>query len=154
LFFNNESELTMTWAFENERMHRALVETLAQLPHDALAVVRGRLTMATDDRQRAAKAGGCVDATAAVSYSGVLFVDSEALRDVHQPVVLGILAHELAHIALGHHAMSAKALSVEAADHAADQQVAQWGFICVASALAKMRTATPTGAVAFGNIQF
>ena len=50
----------MNWAFENQRTHTLLADVLAALPLADQAVVRGRLTLATDDRKRALDAGGGV----------------------------------------------------------------------------------------------
>ena len=118
----------MNWAFENERSHTLLHDVLAALPLADQAVVRGRLTLATDDRTRALDAGGDVAAKASVSPSGVLWFDSAAMLEAPAAYQRAVLAHELAHLALGHHRQSSKALSVEAGEYAADAQAVAWGF--------------------------
>lgn len=109
----------MIWAFENERSQSLLADVLATLPVEDRAVVQGRLTVATDDRGRALAAGGDVAAKSSVSPAGVLWFDSTALLSTPAAYQRAVLAHECAHLYLGHHRQSSKALSWEAGELAA-----------------------------------
>ncbi len=119
----------MIWAVEDEALHVTLTRVLNRLPHDALALVRGRLTLATDDRERAVKAGGDVGGAASVSATGVLWLDGPALKKGYNwRYIESAMAHELAHLCLNHHTMSAKAVGYEAGEIAADKLAVSWGY--------------------------
>jgi|688.fasta_scaffold547206_1 hypothetical protein len=119
----------MIWAISDEALHSTLAAVLNRLPHDALALVRGRLELATDDRERAVKAGGDVGGAASVSASGVLWLDAAALkRGFNWRYIESALAHELAHVVLDHHRASAKSVSHEAGEIAADKLAVSWGY--------------------------
>jgi len=119
----------MVWAIEDEALHMTLARVLNRLPPDALALVRGRLELVTDDRERAAKAGGDVGGAASVSASGVLWLDGSVLKKGYNwRYIESAMAHELAHIALGHHTASAKAVGYEAGEIAADKLAQTWGY--------------------------
>jgi hypothetical protein len=119
----------MIWAVEDEALHVTLTRVMDRLPVDALALVRGRLELATDDRERAVRAGGDVGGAASVSATGVLWLDAAALkRGFNWRYIESALAHELAHVALNHHTMSAKALPYEQGEIAADKLATSWGY--------------------------
>jgi hypothetical protein len=119
----------MTWSIEDEALHSTLAAVLNRLPVDALALVRARLTLATDDRERAVKAGGDVGGAASVSATGVLWLDGPVLKKGYNwRYIESAMAHELAHLCLGHHTMSAKALPYEQGEIAADKLAVSWGY--------------------------
>jgi len=119
----------MTWAISDEALRLTLARVMGRLPLADLALVRGRLTLATDDRERAVKAGGDVGGAASVSATGVLWLDAAALkRGYNWRYIESALAHELAHLCLGHHTMSAKALPYEQGEIAADKLAVSWGY--------------------------
>lgn len=119
----------MTWAIEDEAIQATFANVLKRLTPDVLALVRGRLTMVTDDRERAAKAGGDVGSAASVSASGVLWLDGPALKKgFNWRYVESAMAHEIAHVVLGHHTASAKSVSHEAGEVAADKLAVSWGY--------------------------
>lgn len=143
----------MIYAFENERLHRSFVAVLKRLPATDRAVVQQRLTLVTDDRERAAKHGGAIDAKASVSPTGVLFVDAGAMHNKPEHFVQGVFAHELAHIALGHNQPAAKGMTDEQADLAADAQACAWGFRGLVTDGGLYEKPLPI-AVEFGKVKF
>ena len=151
---SRESESIMVWAFENERTQTLLHDVLAALPLADQAVVRGRLTLATDDRKRALDAGGDVAAKSSVSLGGVLWFDSAAMLEAPAAYQRAVLAHELAHLALGHHRQSSKALSVEAGEYAADAQAVAWGFASLVNFRALNERPSGGASKTFGEVQF
>lgn len=144
----------MTWAIEDEAIHATFANVLKRLTPDVLALVRARLSLVTDDRDRAAKAGGDVGGAASVSASGVLWLDAAALkRGYNWRYVESAMAHELAHVVLNHHTASAKAVGYEAGEIAADKLAVSWGY----DSLVSYETLHPQrigGYRTFGEIQF
>jgi hypothetical protein len=145
----------MTWAIEDEALHSTLARVLNRLPPDALALVRGRLELATDDRERAVKAGGDVCGAASVSATGVLWLDAAALkRGYNWRYIESAMAHELAHVVLDHHRASAKALPYEQGEIAADKLAVVWGYDSLVSFETLHPQAVGGYPKTFGEIQF
>ncbi len=145
----------MIWAVEDEALHVTLARVLNRLPHDALALVRGRLELATDDRERAVKAGGDVGGAASVSASGVLWLDGPVLKKGYNwRYIESAMAHELAHLCLGHHTASAKAVGYEAGEIAADKLATSWGYDSLVSYDSLYPQPVGGAPVPFGEIRF
>lgn len=143
----------MRYKFQSERMHRTFEQVLHALPVATQNVIIDRLDLVTDTPGEALKAGVATDALGCVKHR-TLFVD--AARLINQPVGLlaSVLAHEFAHVALGHHQQSSKALSVEAGEYDADRQAVAWGFASLVSF--ESLNARPIGGLpkTFGEVQF
>ena len=143
----------MLYKFSSERMHRTFEQVLHALPVATQNVIVDRLDLVTDMPSVAAKAGVATDSLGCVSRRA-LFVDAAKL--MNQPVGLlsSVIAHEFAHVALGHHQQSSKALSVEAGEYAADKQAQAWGYASLVSF--ESLNARPIGGAlkSFGEVQF
>jgi hypothetical protein len=145
----------MTWAIEDEALHITLARVMGRLPLADLAHVRGRLELATDDRERAAKAGGDVWCAASVSASGVLWLDGPVLKKGYNwRYIESAMAHEIAHLCLGHHTASAKAVSYEAGEIAADKLAVSWGYDSLVSFDSLYPQPVGGYPKTFGEIQF
>ena len=144
----------MVWAFENERSQSLLADVLASLPLADQAVIRGCLELATDDRGRAMAAGADTSAKSSVSPAGVLWFDSAAMLSAPAAYQRAVLAHECAHLFLGHHRQSLKTLSWEAGEIEADKQARAWGYASLVTF--RMLNERPIGGlpVEFGKVKF
>jgi len=114
--------------FSDERTASVFAHVLGRIPAEDRAVIEECVLLATDDRERAAKKLGDVRAAASVSSSGVLGVDSAAMKSAHWRDLEASIAHELAHAALRHHWTPAAMLGRIEGEYAADAKAVSWGY--------------------------
>lgn len=142
--------------FNDEAVAATFARVLGRLSPAERATIEQRVSLATDDRYRAAKHGGDVGGLASVSPSGVLWLDSGELKRESRHnwrYIESAMAHELAHIALGHHTSSAKALGHAEGEYAADKLAVSWGY----DSLVSYDTLHPQslgGLRTFGQVEF
>lgn len=143
----------MRYKFRSERMHRTFEQVLHALPVATQNVIVDRLDLVTDVPSEAIKAGGAADSLGCVKHR-TLFVDAAKLINQPAGLLSSVIAHEFAHVALGHHQQSSKALSVEAGEYAADAQAVKWGYTSLVSF--STLNACPIGGAlkTFGETQF
>lgn len=142
--------------FNDEAVGATFARVLGRLPANDRAAVEQRVTLATDDRERAVKHGGDVVALASVSPSGVLWLDSSALKSQSRHNwrwIESTCAHELAHIVLGHNTASAKAVGVVEGEFAADRLSVSWGYDSLVS-FDSLHPQAIGGLRTFGEVKF
>ena len=142
--------------FNDEAVAATFARVLGRLPANDRAVIEQRVSLSTDDRERAAKAGGDVAALASVSPSGVLWLDSGELKRESRfnwRFIESTMAHELAHIVLGHNVTSAKAVGVVEGEYAADKLAQSWGYDSLVS-FDSLQPEALGGLRTFGEVQF
>lgn len=143
----------MRYKFQSERMHRTFEQVLHTLPVAVQNVIVDRLDLVTDVPSEAIKAGGAADALGCVKHR-TLFVDAAKLINKPAGLLSSVIAHEFAHVALGHHQQTSKALSWEAGEYDANRQAVGWGFASLVSF--ESLNARPIGGLpkTFGEVQF
>ena len=115
----------------DDAVRQTFLHTLGRLPTSDRAAIKKRLTLATDDRDRAAKHGGDVAAHASVSRTGVLWLDSAELKRQAKGCwrhVENVAAHEFAHVVLEHHRASKADVGIVEGEIAADKLAQSWGY--------------------------
>lgn len=126
-----ESSTMMILGILDDAVRQTFLHTLGRLPTSDQAAIKKRLTLATDDRDRAAKHGGDVAAHASVSTTGVLWLDSAELKRQAKGCwrhVENVVAHECAHVVLEHHRASKADVGIVEGEIAADKLAQSWGY--------------------------
>ena len=118
----------MLYKFQSDRTKKLFEDVLRSLKpvfRDGLVAL---VTMATDQPDVAAKAGLPLDAIAATDGRAI-YLDSDRLIKLQAHWCCGIIAHELAHVALGHCDNAVKArLDHDTIEKQADALAGAWGF--------------------------
>lgn len=114
--------------FADEAMAGTFKHTLGRLPESDRAAIEKAVVLVTDNRERAVKHGGDVGADSSISPSGVVWLNTAALKPYGWRHVEAAIAHELAHAVLGHHRASKAAVGDVEGEYAADAKAVSWGY--------------------------
>ena len=144
----------MITEFSDERTASVFAHVLGRIPAEDRAVIEDCVLLATDNRERAAKHLGDVRAAASVSSTGILWIDSDAMKGNHWRALEAAIAHELAHAALRHHWTPAAMLGRIEGEYAADAKAVSWGYPSLVS-YDSLNPQPVGGAIkTFGEIEF